>query len=54
MSKAGEDGSIIWNYSKFMKTALTRFMQKYDPNFQDKYITYAHLVRKANRGRKAL
>lgn len=54
MSKTGEDGSIIWNYSKFMKAALTRFMRKYDSTFQDKFITYVHLVTKTNRSHKAL
>ena len=47
VSKTGEDGSIIWNYSKFMKTTLTKFMRKYDPTFQDKNIRYVHLVTKA-------
>ena len=43
-----------------MKTALTKFMRKYDPTFQDKNIRYAHLVTKArslgneSRSRKAL
>ena len=36
-----------------MKTALTKFMRKYDPTFQDKNITYVHLVTKASRSRKA-